>query len=220
MAAELILVNDIVNKRLIKAAFANGYFSLTEAVNFPQPYQYESYVIKYFPVVPSGNTLRPWTQVAVGNLTVKMGIGPITGAEVRLAAQDTWTPVTTADSASYNNYLTATLNLNTTLLNAALTGDTLSSYFEIQLGESGVYRVVYQTPITVKATVIDSSGTATLPQAAASYYTKDEIDNGFVKFSNAAGAGVIITSPNGKQILLRAVDEADGSATFRADNLT
>ncbi len=220
MAAELILVNDIVGKRLYKGSLPSGRLVALEQFSFASIYQGEAYLIKYVPVVPSGNQLSPWTQVSVTNLTLKMGIGPKTGAEARKVAQDTWAKVTTADSLGLNNYLTALFDLNTTDLNTAIaSADSYASTFEIQLGESGVYRVTYQSGITINATVIDPTGSASLPVPAAAYYTKNEVNNGFMSFTGAAGEARIWTSQNGKQCVQRYVDQPDGSAAMQFDPL-
>lgn len=191
-ASDLVIVNDIVGRGI--------YTNLTSqtSLQFGSAYQGDSYNIKYYPVVPSGNLLAPWTKVDISQVTLKMGIGPRDGTEARLVSQDVWNKQIGPDSTGAQGYLYATFDLNTDALNTAIGSlDSYSSIFEIQFGEGGKYRCGFQTAINITPVVIGPTGTASLPAPAAQYYTKTEMDALFQKFILGPGQTTTFTSPDG-----------------------
>lgn len=196
MALEVDLYVDIVNSRLV--------LGLNNATNFVfgKIFQASALSLRIFPVKPTNTFSAPYfSQIDVSGLLVRASIGPAAGATALLASQDVWTKVTTPDPSGLKNYFTAVLNLNTTELNAAIsTSQTFASTFEIQLNESSAWRPVCQEAITVLATVWDTTGAVSLPGAAASYPTREEMK---------AMCVLVDGNPNGRGFTLQ--DSAGGN---------
>lgn len=193
MAAEIELFNDLTNSELVKGLNDKSAFTLK---SFFQGAQID---LKLYPIKPIVGAVSPnyYSLVSTATLLPFVYVGPAPGATALLAYQDVWTLDAT------NGFFRATLNLNTTEMNAAIgsTG-TFSTTFEIQWSDSGVRRTTYQSGITMKATVFDPTGAASLPASSVGYYTKAELDAMFVKWDNYGtpsswGKALNTVSPDG-----------------------
>lgn len=219
MATELVLYNDIVQRRIVP-----GLNSLDASIALDEFSQGDQLKLQIWPVVPTYRGLAAfYSKALIGNLDLRVGIGPRIGAEARLAAQDIWTAV--VDGEGYG-YFSATLDLNTSQMNTAIaaaeaTGqDFITSNFVILTLETGVPRVTYDRPVKIKSRVIDYGAAVTLPSPVSSYYEKTQIDAMFasyVKWVNDAvgdrGRAIITLSLDGtRQRQFGGVDD-DGAAT-------
>jgi hypothetical protein len=202
MAAVISLYNDVVNNRLVKGLTNAESF----AFNSAGIYQGSKLTLRWYPLQPTGSVTSPFTLLSVTGLSIDIAIGPRAGAESILARQNTW-----VDSG--NGYLEATLNLNTSELNTAIgTSDSLSTYFEIAMTESGSTRTVYQESISVTSVVIGPGTAASLPSAATEYLTAAQVRAEFVRFfNNPNGATIELLSPDGTRSRLMGVND-DGTA--------
>lgn len=205
MAAELVLYNDIQNRRLVQGLTRDA------AVQVRDLYQGEQLSIKWYPVVPTGTvTGDRFSKVALATLSLAMYIGPRAGADAIKAYQTTWTPV--YDETGTTGYFSGSIDLNTTEMNAAIgTADEITSlYLEIKLTESGATRVVHQSQLRIVSVVKDPSTSASLPTAAQNYLTREECMAMFVQWANTTpavyGKPVVLTSPNGIHTLTLWVD--------------
>lgn len=207
MSATINLFLDVENKLLVT--------SLTNASPFrglSTAYQYAYYNFQVTPVRPNGNvTGTLYTKLDLDNLTLKMGIGARAGGESLLAytAPGSWTK--NYDSGSSGpGYFSGAFDLNTTEMNTAMgSSDSISSYFEIQLGDSSNYRTAYNAAITIYATVMTSGAAASLPTAAEQYYTKTETAGLFAKLYGSET--ITLVSPDGTRFRTLGIDN-DGNA--------
>jgi hypothetical protein len=207
MSAYITLYADIINKRLVTSLTNSSAFN-----GVATAFQYAIYNFRVYPVKPNGNvTGTLYTVLDLDNLTLKMGVGARSGSESLLAytAPGSWTK--NYDSgASGPGYFSGQFDLNTTEMNAAIgSSDSLSSYFEIQLGDSAEYRTIYNAGITVYSTVMTSGAAATLPTAADQYYTKEEVAGLFAKLFGSET--ITLQSPDGTRFRTLGVDN-DGNA--------
>lgn len=198
------LWNDIENNGLIGGPVDGGLWDAQEVrFNSRKIYQASQLSFRWYPVKKSG--LSSYIRVPVSGITLDVAIGPRSGSEAILARQNVWT-------AHADGYLYATLNLNTTDLNNAITGDTLSTYFEIKMTENGNSRPVYQEAITLQSIVIGPAASSALPAAATEFLTRAQCEAMFVKWTeNLAGNAIELTSPDGTRYRLIGVND-DGSA--------
>lgn len=195
MAAEIELFNDLTNSELVKGLNDKSTFTLKSF------FQGAQIALKLYPIQPIVGAVSPnyYSKVPASTLLPFVYVGPAPGATALLAYQDVWSYDST------NGCFSATLNLNTTEMNAAIgSNGTFSTTFEIQWSDSGVRRTTYQSGITMKATVFDPTGAASLPGLATAYYTKAELDAVFVKWINSEaqslGKGISLYSPDGASI--------------------
>lgn len=168
-------------------------------------YQGSALNLRIYPVVPTGTGIVApfFSQLAIDSLDIQVAVGPRAGAESILANQYTWSRQTAFDSENDRRYFYASLDLNTTNLNAAVgTSDSYQTYFEILLSRGSTFVAVFNTAITINAVVKDPAGAASAPTPAASYYTASQIDALFVRWNNAlfsanAGRNIVLLSPSG-----------------------
>ena len=202
MAAVISLYNDVVQNKLVKGLNNAEAFSFDDA----GIYQGSNLTLRWYPLQPTGSTVSPYTLLSVTGLSLDVAIGARAGAESILARQNVWTD-------SGNGYLEASLNLNTTELNTAIgTADSLATYFEIAMTESGATRTVYQEGINITSVVIGPGTAASLPSSAVEYLTAAQVRAEFVRwFNNPAGATIELTSPDGNSTRLMGVND-DGTA--------
>lgn len=200
MAAQIELYNDIVNNRLVQGINSNSAFT------FGTLFQGSTLSIRYFPLVPIwGAVTAPfYKKVSLANITaLEMALGPRAGAESLLAYQGTWTAQSAADSDGVSGYMYADFDLNVSALNTAIgnSDSAYSTYFEIRLSESGKMRPTYQTSIGITPVVLGPGAAGSAPTPAASYFTKEEAMNLFVKWYNgdlaSRGKGITLFSPDG-----------------------
>lgn len=177
---------------LSREAFALGPF-----------YQGAALQLRVFPVVPTGNAVGTiFSKVALNNLDFELVLGLRAGTNVIYAAQYVWTKQLVADAEGKSGYFYATFDLNTTELNAALTGETLAIYLEFRLARGAAGRQpVHQAGATIYAAVKDPSGAASIPTPTADYLTAAQCRALFVQWRNdldAANAGrtLVFTSPD------------------------
>lgn len=166
-------------------------------------YQGAALNFRVFPVVPTGATLGAlFAKVPLAGLSFEMVVGIRTGTNQIYAAQYVWTAQNANDAEGKSGYWYATLDLNTTELNAAITGETLTCYLEFRLKRgAGSFGPVCQQQISVVAAVKDPSGAASIPTPAPSYLTRDECLALFVAWNNAiipanAGRTLVLSSPD------------------------
>ena len=198
------LWNDIDNNTLIAGPVGGSNWDQTE-VKFSKRkiYQASQLSLRWYPIRPDGQF--SYVRIPVTGLTLDIAIGERAGAEVIKARQNVWT-------AHADGYLYATLNLNTTDLNNAITGDTFTTYLEIQMTESGNARPTFQEQITIQSVVIGPAGASALPAAASQFLTREQCLQMFVKWTeNLAGNAIELASPDGTRFRLIGVNN-DGSA--------
>lgn len=199
------LWNDIDNNKLVVGPVTNGKWDTTPVTLAARKiYQASQLSIRWNPIKPDGQF--SFIKVPVSGITLDIAIGARAGVEAILARQNVWT-------AHADGYLYATLNLNTTDLNTAIgSNDALATYFEISMTENGNARPVYQELINITSVVIGPAGSSALPAAASQFYTKEQIDAIFVKFTgNPAGATIELPSPDSAHSRLIGCNN-DGSA--------
>lgn len=192
MASEFDLYVDITSNKLV-----NGLNSKDTFV-FGQFFQGSVLKLKITPVTPTNSAARPfYSKVTLTNLNLKVAVGVRAGSPTLYANQYTWTKV--YDAGASTGYFSADLTLNTNELNTAIgsSSELSTAFFEIQLSEDGLYRTVYQTGITILASVIDPSGSA-VPTPQTNYLTREECIEMFVRWSNNASGKIIdLVSPDG-----------------------
>jgi len=207
MSAAITLYLDVENKALVT--------SLTNSSSFrglATAYQYAYFNFYVVPVRPNGNiTGTIYEKLDLDNLTIKMAIGARAGGEDLLAytAPGSWTKVYDSGSSG-PGYFSGAFDLNTTELNTAMgSSDSISSFFEIQLGDSSNYRTAYNAGITIYATVMTSGSAATLPTTADQFYTKEEVAGLFAKLYGSET--ITLQSPDGTRFRTLGIDN-DGNA--------
>ena len=198
MQSVINLFNDVANNRLVEGLSSKTVVTLRDS------YQGETLSFRIFPVVPIvGAVVAPFfSQVSVSNILYRMAIGARAGAESLLAAQPTWTAVIGPDADGLSNYLYADLNLNTTAMNTAIGSLTTldTSFFELQFSiASAPWRVGYQAPFRITATVMDVSGAISLPMPAANYPTWEQVGAAFVRRVGWAGENFSMISQDGSK---------------------
>lgn len=137
----------------------------------------------------------PYVLVAIDNLTLYFVVGKRFGSEEILVAQYTWSKDTT------NRFFYAEVNYNTSELNTkvdALTTDTYySTYLEILLGDSGIYRPIYQKILKVNPVVKTPGAALAAPAANLTPLTLEDANNLFLKKISAPGDTWTAYSPDG-----------------------
>jgi hypothetical protein len=186
--------------------------------------------LRIFPVKPTGliSSGSTYTAISVSDFSaIKIAVGPRAGtgspyAQAGAGTSYAFTAQTSADADGLSNYFYGELNLNTTELNSAVgTAESIQAYLEVHLAIAGAYRVVYQVPVIIAASVIPVSGSVSLPTAASEYLTRDEIFALFVAWDSSAvtanrGRNIILLSPDGASTRELGVDDAKTPV----DNLT
>lgn len=199
------LWNDIENNGLIVGPVSGGKWDATE-VRFSNRkiFQASQLSFRWYPIKKSG--LNTYIRVPVSGLTLDIAIGARAGSEAIKARQNVWT-------AFNDEYLYATLNLNTTDLNTAVgSNDVYDTYLEISMTENGNARPVYQESISITSVVIGPAGSSALPAAATEFLTRAQCEAMFVKWvDNLAGNAIELTSLDGTKFRLIGVNN-DGSA--------
>jgi len=188
-ATPIDLYNDVVRNTLVLGLNNKEPFSL----NTLRIYQGSKVPFRWYPVRPTNNLSAPfYTLVSLSGLSLDVVVGARAGAEALLARQNVWT-----DSGL--GYLEATLNLNTTELNAAIsTADSYQTYLEINLTDNGEERPTYQEQISVLSVVKGPGTAASLPTSAVEYLTAVQMRAEFVRFfNNPNGATIELLSPDG-----------------------
>ena len=114
-----------------------------------------------------------------------------------------------------NQYFYATLALNTAALQTLIGTNTSATCF-LHIGFTSAQgdTTVLLQPITVQAGIPNN---AVAVPAGLTPLSLEAAKGIFVQVVGPAGAGIILTSPDGKEIMLRAVDNGDGTASFHAD---
>lgn len=195
----LEVFNDVTNGELVV-----GLSDSTQFAGLAGATQGDQLYIEYTPVKPIGSVAPFYAPLDITPLTLGIYIGPRAGAEALLAANEAWTPQVGPDANGKSQYFFGVVDLNTVPMNAAIgNNDSISTWLEIRLSESGNTRVVYEAPFIVAAAVRKPAGLA-LPLPATSYLTRDECIALFVQFvNNAPGKTLEFTSPDGtaKRIL-------------------
>lgn len=205
--AYLQLYLDIANRQLpLSLANSAQFTGLNNA------FQYALINFRIYPVRPNGRiTGSIYSVLDLDNLTIKMGIGAKAGSESLLAytAPEDFTKVYDSGSAG-PGYFSGSLDLNTTEMNAAIsTAASISSFFEIQIGDSADYRTAYSSAITINATVMTGGAAAATPTPVEEYYTKAETSGLFVPRSGSET--ITLVSPDGTWHRILGVDN-DGNA--------
>lgn len=166
-------------------------------------YQGQKINLRVFPVVPTGNTIGTlFSKVDLANLTFEFVIGIRTGANQIYVAQYVWTKQVANDAEGKSGYFYATVDLNTTELNNAITAESLAVFAEFRIGRGAAAAgPAHQVAVTIYAAVKDPSGAASIPTPAAEYLTAAQCKALFVQWRNdldAANAGrnVVFSSPD------------------------
>lgn len=195
MAGPLRLYVDTQNRKLVQ--------SNTNAADksFPTLVQGEVPDVQIYFLQPTGTFSAPYNFVNFSGSTLKMGImagEPTGGSDTLIAFQDTWTAI--------SNGFQAEFSLNTVGISNALGGNpTVGCTAEIELSEPGDDPVKYfQGSCTIKAAVIDDSGT--IPTPASSYVTRNEANASYLKKVEDNGIVWECRSPNGVYARLIGVD--------------
>lgn len=103
-------------------------------------------------------TSTPYTKVLTTGLSLKMALGPKTGAagSTLYTQQYTWT------SAADNTYFYADFPLNTSGISTLLgSGETATAWWEIEYTQNGYPTTVLQKSVTVHAEVIETASVTT-----------------------------------------------------------
>lgn len=202
-ATPIDLYNDVVNNVLVLGLNNREKFRITDR----QIFQGAKLPFRWYPCRPTNSLSAPFfTLIPVTGLTLDVILGPRSGAESALARQNSWT-----DSGL--GYLEATLNLNTTELNAAIgSSDSYSTYFEINVTDAGDERPSYQEAISVIPVVKGPGTSSALPTSPVEYLTAAQIRAEFVRFfNNPSGSTIELLSPDGGSSRLIGCND-DGTA--------
>lgn len=198
--------------------------SLTDRTvpSFGPFYQGQKINLRVTPVVPTGNSIGTlFSKVALDQLTFEFVMGVRSGTNQIYVAQYVWTKQSVNDTDGKSGYFYATVDLNTTELNAAITSESLSVYAEFRLGRGAAAAgPVLQVATTIYAAVKDPSGAASIPTPAADYLTAAQCKALFVQWRNdleAANAGrtIVLASPDNTKTRELGVAN-DGSAIDNA----
>lgn len=202
MSGEIELYVDIIGNKLVKSTDNSDEFQ------FSSIFQGSTLQLRVFPVRPTNRSIAPfYSKEDISNLTLRIVVGPRSGAEDIKAAQYTWSKNLT------DHYFYGDLELNTVEMEAAIlaAGDTYTTYLEIQLGNAGVYRTVAQKQITITSTVKDPSSAPTpVPGAPAALSLADALAIFILKRGNA-GDTITLVSPDGTRERILGVTN-DGAA--------
>lgn len=139
--SDLNLYLDVTNRRLVKGQYN------AEPMALPKVF-FESTInvsLMLLRANPDGGIATPFTVVDNTGMSLTVAVGSFSGTTgTKLASQNSWTIA--------SNKFTGTLNLNTSQMVSAMTGnDTISKLFEIEWGSN---KDTYQTPITISGEVI------------------------------------------------------------------
>lgn len=196
----LVIFNDISARRAVVGSANAG------SVVIPVFYQEDNIALEihFLKSNPAGSAINPYSVVPVAGLvlTVKIGLlsdGTINASQTVFAAD------------TINQILTGTLNLNTAKTVADFTASVtdIPRTLEFQLGDGVGTITSLQVPVTIKKELIVAGNPVVLPTDQ--YYTQAQMDALFVKFVNAAGKTITLTSPTtGKQRIVGEND--DGTA--------
>jgi len=194
MAGELSLFIDVEQKKLVTSFYNTAEFVL------PPFMQGETVALQIFPVkrVSPASISAPHSYVSLSGATVKVGICGGTGTPTGTQSDPTPTVIAFQDSFSaITNGFSGTLDLNTSDVASFLGSEaSKASTFEIEITPSaGTPKKYIQVPCTIKAAVIES--TSTVPTPLPLYYTKNEVDAGFVKKIGGNGDSIELRSENG-----------------------
>jgi hypothetical protein len=163
------------------------------------------------------------TGIGVGNISVDVGnnAGNYSISFVRdLGLQDVTTAfILDASGVIFGSFLQTTVTLATAELDelfAEAGTDTIIPTIEIELTQSGTPKTVLQSPITVRRDLITTG--SVVPGAQASYYTKAEVDAGFL---TSAVTAFLSNSTNGfnSSGFSRSIFSSTGATRF-SSNLT
>ncbi len=155
---------------------------------FPTLNKYESVPFKFIIVQPDPDYLS-YSVVPIDNLALTVAINDAYDDSTPLVSQGSWTKDLTDNSFS------GELDLNTAGMNTYLgtAGAIMNPYMSIVLSEGTARSVIWQNTIQIKGSVIPP--TYTSPDPLLRYLTADEMDAQFVKFINAPGRQLTLTSP-------------------------
>lgn len=178
----------------------------------PTPFSFSSFYqgallpLRVFPVSRTANLrLAPYyAKLPIDAMLLRVLVGPRAGTTSILAAQYTWTQQLTADADGKSGYFYGDLDLNTSAMNTAIgTAETYSTFIEFQLSRNGgTWTPVFQTTLSITATVLDPTGAVSVPTPAPTYLTADQCFAVFALWNNTlrpsnAGRTIILTSPDG-----------------------
>ena len=202
-ATPIDLYNDVVNNVLVLGLNNKERFNISSR----NIYQGSKIPIRWYPVRPTNSITAPFfTLLPVSGLSLDICLGPRAGSESLLARQNVWVE-------NSGGYLEATLNLNTSELNTAISSsDSYSTFFEINLTDAGDERPVYQDTVNIIPVVKGPGTSASLPTAAVEYLTAAQIRAEFVRFfNNPNGSTIELLSPDGSHSRLIGCND-DGTA--------
>jgi hypothetical protein len=148
----------------------------------------------------------PFAIINNSGLSIKVAIGPKDGTagSTLLTQQFTWTP----DSA--NQYFNASLPLNTANITSAIgSGQSTTSWFEIEMSQSGFPTTVLQLPVTIQAEVIDTANI--VAPGVGTTITAEEINASFLKKTNQ---GFVLQCPTNAAVQVYVWLGADGVVHF------
>lgn len=205
MAGDLQLFIDIKNRRLVTSLTSPGEFRL------PALIQGEVINFQVFFVQPTGNPVAPLEYVDFSGSTLEIGICGGTGQPT--GTLDDPDPTTAAYQNVFSeitNGFSGQLDLRTQEIADLIgSGSSKSSTFEVELTPPAENGIKYlQTPVTIKAAVIEPG--STVPQPKGDYLLKTEAEAGYVKKVGDDGDTIIMTSPNGRYQRILGVRD-DGS---------
>lgn len=151
--------------------------------------KYEVIPLEIVIVEPDTSAVGPPTfvRVDISNLSLAVALNDTLDDASPLAYQNSFTKDETT------NTFAGTLSLNTAALNAWLTSDSLSAYFEIEVQEGSNVSKIYLQTVTVKKSVAQVG--ATVPSPVDEYYTKAQANAQFLQPISPAGVQHTITSP-------------------------
>lgn len=162
--------------------------------------KYESIPFKFIIVQPDSDYIT-YSVVPIDNLALTVSINDTYDDSTPLASQSSWTKDLT-DNSFYGE-----LDLNTSGMNTYMgsAGDVKNPLMSIILSEGTARSVIWLNTIQVKGSILPP--TYTSPDPLLRYLTADELDAQYVKFINAPGRQITLTSPlNLKQEIFGVTD--------------
>jgi hypothetical protein len=201
MSAEIELYVDVIGHRVVKSLNSQDAFQINPV------FQGSILQLRVYPVRPTPRNSAPFfTKEDISNLSLRIMLGARGGGENILAAQYTWA------KNNAEGYFYADLNLNTAPMNAAIgASEVFTTYFEIALGNGGIYRTVAQFQVQILATVKDPDGAPVEVPGLGPYLTAADAAAIFVKRRSDPGETITLVSPDGSRERILGCND-DGSA--------
>ena len=168
--------------------------------------QYEAQPLQIVLLSPDDEDPFAYNKLNVDNLGLIVSIDNELDGTTPLAQQDTWTKDTS------QNTLRGDLDLNTALLNTAMTVDNFAAYLEIEITDGTSKSKVLRASIAIRQGV--TQPTTESPDPSKQYYTAQQSEGIFLKSKVAKGVQITLQSPDGSRTRTIGIDDDGNSIDF------